>query len=240
MFRLLRQCLALRDKYMAVSNQRLGDNPRDHDSVFHGISEGISDVMGVRPEAASAYVPAEKQFEPWRIYPSPPPPHWKWTAEKEAVLSETAPRRRDVFDFSQIEIPGAHDWEFEIDETGVYQLYRDVTGRAGCLRAWCFLLSCPLANDKRPIFNIPNIREYFMDLDFILGFISDGPTKSFAFRRLQYLRGKFTMHTLLNELQEMTEMKVCTFPGMIQGLAESILAGSSSVIQSMQPFFSVP
>jgi AMP deaminase len=50
-----------------------------------------------------------------------------------------------------------------------------------------------------------------MDLDFILGFISDGPTKSFAFRRLQYLRGKFTMHTLLNELQEMTEMKVCTY-----------------------------
>lgn len=47
-----------------------------------------------------------------------------------------------------------------------------------------------------------------MDLDFILGVISDGPAKSFAFRRLQYLRGKFTMYTLLNEFQEMTEMKV--------------------------------
>jgi hypothetical protein len=63
-----------------------------------------------------------------------------------------------------------------------------------------------------------------MDLDFILGFISDGPTKSFAFRRLQYLRGKFTMHTLLNELPEMTEMKVCTLPDMIQCFAESILS----------------
>jgi hypothetical protein len=47
-----------------------------------------------------------------------------------------------------------------------------------------------------------------MDLDFVLGVISDGPAKSFAFRRLQYLRGKFTMYTLLNEFQEMTEMKV--------------------------------
>lgn len=47
-----------------------------------------------------------------------------------------------------------------------------------------------------------------MDLDFILGVISDGPAKSFAFRRLQYLRGKFTMYALLNEFQEMTEMKV--------------------------------
>ena len=79
-----------------------------------------------------------------------------------------------------------------------------------------------------------------MDLDFILGFISDGPTKSFAFRRLQYLRGKFTMHTLLNELQEMTEMKVCTLPDLIQGFTESISASSSSVIQSIQPFFPAP
>jgi AMP deaminase len=129
MFRLLRQCLDLRDKYMAVSNQRLGDNPRDHDSVFHGIPEGISDVMGVRPEAASAYMPAEEQFEPWHIYPSPPAPQWQWTADKEAVLSETAPRR-DIFDFSQIEVPGAHDWGFEVDDKGVYQVYHDVTGRA--------------------------------------------------------------------------------------------------------------
>jgi AMP deaminase len=51
-----------------------------------------------------------------------------------------------------------------------------------------------------------------MDLDFILGVISDGPAKSFAFRRLQYLRGKFTMYTLLNEFQEMTEMKVRFVP----------------------------
>jgi AMP deaminase len=51
-----------------------------------------------------------------------------------------------------------------------------------------------------------------MDLDFVLGVISDGPAKSFAFRRLQYLRGKFTMYTLLNEFQEMTEMKVRSIP----------------------------
>jgi AMP deaminase len=51
-----------------------------------------------------------------------------------------------------------------------------------------------------------------MDLDFVLGVISDGPTKSFAFRRLQYLGGKFTMYTLLNEFQEMTEMKVRSVP----------------------------
>ena len=47
-----------------------------------------------------------------------------------------------------------------------------------------------------------------MDLDFVLGVISDGPAKSFAFRRLKYLSSKFTMYGLLNEFQEMTDMKV--------------------------------
>jgi hypothetical protein len=70
------------------------------------------------------------------------------------------------------------------------------------------MFSCCLDVDKKPVFDIPTIREYFMDLDFVLGVIADGPTKSFAFRRLQYLRGKFTMYTLINEFQEMTEMKV--------------------------------
>ncbi|KAI0248636.1 AMP deaminase [Lactifluus subvellereus] len=185
----LRKCLELRDKYITVSNQRLGDNPRDHDDVFHGIPEGISDVMGVRPEAATNPCEStEEQFKPWRIYPRPPPPHWHWTAD-QAVSSGTA-SPRDVFDFSHFDIPGAHEWEFEIDDKGIYQVYHNTT-----------------AGDKKPIFDIPSIREYFMDLDFVLGVISAGPAKSFAFRRLQYLRGKFTMYTLLNELQEMAEMK---------------------------------
>jgi AMP deaminase len=55
---------------------------------------------------------------------------------------------------------------------------------------------------------VPGVREYFMDLDYVLGIISDGPTKSFAFRRLNYLKNKFEMYMLLNDVQEITEMKV--------------------------------
>ena len=33
-------------------------------------------------------------------------------------------------------------------------------------------------------------------MDFILNVISDGPTKSFAFRRLRYLESKFHMYVL--------------------------------------------
>ena len=47
-----------------------------------------------------------------------------------------------------------------------------------------------------------------MDLEFILGVISDGPTKSLAYRRLQYLASKFDMHYLLNDFAEVADMKV--------------------------------
>jgi AMP deaminase len=37
------RCLDLRDKYMLKSLQRLGDDPRDHDGVFHGLSPALAD-----------------------------------------------------------------------------------------------------------------------------------------------------------------------------------------------------
>ena len=46
-----------------------------------------------------------------------------------------------------------------------------------------------------------------MDLDEILTTSSDGPTKSFAFRRLQYLEGKFNLYVLLNDYQETADSK---------------------------------
>ena len=72
----------------------------------------------------------------------------------------------------------------------------------------CFSEPHPLMTAETPAFDIPSIREYFMDLEYVLGVIADGPTKSFAFRRLNYLASKFTMYSLLNETQELADMKV--------------------------------
>jgi AMP deaminase len=47
-----------------------------------------------------------------------------------------------------------------------------------------------------------------MDVEYVLGVISDGPTKSFAFRRLRYLASKWSMYTLIHEYEEMADMKV--------------------------------
>jgi len=61
---------------------------------------------------------------------------------------------------------------------------------------------------EMPIVAIPTIRDYYMDLEEVLNISSDGPSKSFAFRRLSYLEGKWNLYFLLNEYQEMADSKV--------------------------------
>ncbi|KAG5341099.1 hypothetical protein C0989_011691 [Termitomyces sp. Mn162] len=182
LFQSFQRCLNLRDKYMAKSLQRLGDNPKDYD----GHQPIIDKDLG--------HVPLP-QFEKWEIYPPPPPPHWHWTDPKKGPsidgASDTKPTE---FRFEDCHIPGPHPWTFNVDEKGVFQVYDDKP-------------TIQSVEEKKPAFDIPSIREYFVDLDYILGVIADGPTKSFAFRRLKYLASKFEMYALLNESQEIADMK---------------------------------
>jgi AMP deaminase len=78
------------------------------------------------------------------------------------------------------------------------------------LRLYRNSVSCSLQDpaSQTPLFAVPSIREYFVDLDYVLNVISDGPTKSFAFRRLKYLSSKWSMYSLVNEYQELADMKV--------------------------------
>ncbi|KDQ11454.1 hypothetical protein BOTBODRAFT_455558 [Botryobasidium botryosum FD-172 SS1] len=193
-----RKCLEIREKYMRISLQRLGDNPRDHDGVFAGFKGDAGDVPGARQDATEAALnpPGESPFEPWKIYPPPPPPHWHWKPESETAIPDAAHSNKDIriepFDFAKCQIPGHHPWEFVLDEYGVYQLHEKGTENGP---------------GQKPLFEIPTLREYFIDLDYVLGVVSDGPAKSFAFKRLKYLSSKFQMYTLLNEYEELAEMK---------------------------------
>ncbi|PPQ82299.1 hypothetical protein CVT26_013962 [Gymnopilus dilepis] len=197
----LQKCLELRDKYMFKSRQRLGDDPRDYDGLFSPLPDEYADVSGVRPDMPipwnmeNATVRSQDDsFEPWNIYPKPPPPHWHWK-DKTAVSADGTPKSGDdEFRFEDCVVPGEHEgWSFGIDVKGVFQVYDEAKGAE--------------EERKKPAFDVPDIREYFVDLEYVLGVISDGPTKSFAYRRLKYLASKFDMYSLLNEFQELADMK---------------------------------
>ncbi|CAG8475248.1 6967_t:CDS:10 [Acaulospora morrowiae] len=158
------KCLDLRDKYMALSLQRLGDNPKDRDD--------------------------------WTIYP--PPPYRAYAqsrASNEPPSLDTKEKKKTAvgedFIFDECEIPEEHEYLFAIDAHGVYQVYKTQDD---------------LDNGK-PAYRVPDTKEYFMDLDFILDTISYGPVKSYAYRRLLYLESKWNMYTLLKEFQEIADSK---------------------------------
>ncbi|KAI9628511.1 hypothetical protein KEM48_011462 [Puccinia striiformis f. sp. tritici PST-130] len=52
--------------------------------------------------------------------------------------------------------------------------------------------------------------------EFVFDAISNGPAKSFAWRRLKYLESKFSMYVLLNEYQELADMKRVLIASMNQ------------------------
>ncbi|GAA5899405.1 hypothetical protein JCM6882_009109 [Rhodosporidiobolus microsporus] len=190
------RCLDLRDKYMSLSRQRLEDNPANYDGAFDpNTSPGYASTSSTRP------VNLPEHFERWLIYPPPPDPHWKERDPFSPLPAETtdeiaakeAARRKFVWDL--VDVPGRETEgkrrRFALDANGVYQVYdeEDTSG------------------DQKPLYTVPTIKEYFQDLDEVLSVISDGPAKSFAWRRLRYLESKWNLYVLLNEYRELAEMK---------------------------------
>ncbi|KAF9175632.1 AMP deaminase [Mortierella sp. AD011] len=152
------KCLDIRERYMALSCQRIGDNPSDDDD--------------------------------WIIYPPPPPPLWGTADHRGHIIDGTGSVGKD-FVLEDVPIPGACDYCFELDDRGIFNVYETKED-----------LAC-----KKPIVDVPGPKEYFQDLEFILSVTSDGPTKSFAYRRLNYLESKWNMYILLNEYKELAESK---------------------------------
>lgn len=174
----VQKVLDIRHKYIRLSLQGAFDNPKDDPG--------------------------------WQIYPAPPDPAWDHyksngvpnsMSNSQTLDEEKVPPRRsrkpgqdigEDFEMNDLlPLPGASEMTFEMDTNGVYQVYE--TSQA--------------SKHATPIVNIPTIREFYMDLEAILDVSSDGPSKSFAFRRLQYLEGKFNLYVLLNEYQETADSK---------------------------------
>ncbi|KAM0245344.1 hypothetical protein ACHAQJ_010585 [Trichoderma viride] len=174
----IHRILDVRRKYIALSAQGPEDNPRDDPN--------------------------------WEIYPPPPNPAWSQshghgndeTGRQGVGSSANTPGRKrpirkrkpgqdigDDFCLDDLRpLPANDDMTFELDSEGIYQVFDNPTS-------------------KTPAISVPTIREFYMDLEEILAVSSDGPSKSFAFRRLQYLEGKFNLYVLLNEYQETADSK---------------------------------
>lgn len=58
-----------------------------------------------------------------------------------------------------------------------------------------------------PHFQHPPVREFIDDVKYMCYMITDGPLKSFCYRRLCYLSSKYQLYALLNEMRELAAQK---------------------------------
>jgi AMP deaminase len=182
----------MRHKYIRLSLQKSGDNPKDDAgwNIYPPHPEPVWDEGRDQPSSlnSSRILSSDQDLQR-----GPLRPHTS-SSNGEGLKN---PRKlgQDIgedFDMSDLlPLPGEAEMTFRIDENGVYQVYETSNS----------------AEIESPILTIPTIREFYMDLDAVLTISSDGPTKSFSFRRLQYLEGKFNLYFLLNEYQEMADTK---------------------------------
>lgn len=128
-----------------------------------------------------------KNKEGWNIYPPPPKPTYK-SKNKFNQLPGAQNETEEEFEFAKCIIPGPLDqYEFTFNEEDVYQVVDKTTGET--------------------ISQVPTLNDYYSDLNNIIKMSSDGPTKSFAFKRLQYLEAKWNMYSLLNDFEESKKSK---------------------------------
>ncbi|KAH3675055.1 hypothetical protein WICMUC_002887 [Wickerhamomyces mucosus] len=126
-----------------------------------------------------------KNQESWEVYPPPPRPTYN---NKQLLADEVQPDSK-TFDLEKISIPPNDPTvKFSWNSDDVLE-YRNVE-----------------SNEKVGV-EVPSLKEYYMDLDKIVTISADGPAKSFAFRRLQYLEARWNLYYLLNEYEETSVSK---------------------------------
>lgn len=203
----IQKVLDSRNKYIRLSLQGPSNNPKDDPGwqIYPAPPEPVWEAekgrsagttSGPPSLSTSGVLPADQR--PGVSYYSLPSSSADGHAMQQPLSSPIRKKRKpgqdigEDFEFSDLlPLPEAAEMTFKLDENSVYQVYE--TSKSAELDS--------------PILHIPTIREFYMDLDQVLSISSDGPSKSFAFRRLQYLEGKFNLYVLLNEYQEMADSK---------------------------------
>lgn len=203
----VQKVLEIRHKYIRLSLQGQGDNPKDEPSwpIYPPPPRPVWDEDKERPTVQQRATPGPVESQTvcskcskvldGQSGTSKSVSQKLSTAHGSQYTNRTRKAGQNIgedFEMSDLfPLPDATDMTFQLDEAGVYQVFENVKA----------------AEADNPILHVPTIREFYMDLDFLLNVSSDGPSKSFAFRRLKYLEGRFNLYALLNEYQEIADSK---------------------------------
>lgn len=189
----------LRQKYIGLSLQGPEDNPKDGPGwvIYPPHPEPVWDDVKNRPRsvgsgsnslASSKVLSSDSQSRSsihnlsgsvttQQVPPSP--------AKRPRKLGQDIGEDFELSDF--FPLPGEDGkMTFKLDSGSIYQVYENSKAE----------------QIDTPVYDIPTLRDFYMDLEYIIEISSDGPSKSFAFRALDILEGKYNLYFLVNTYEE--------------------------------------
>lgn len=199
----IRRVQEIRHKYIGLSLQGPNDNPKDEAGwvIYPPPPEPFWDDVKNRPRSLNS---GTNSLANSKILSSDQnQSHSSLHASTSSAGGETAhqvpsspakrPRKpgQDIgedFELSDLlPLPEAEgELTFKLDGNSVHQVYENPR----------------TMESETPIVRVPTLRDFYRELEYVIGVSSDGPSKSFAFRELDILEGKFNLYYLVNEYEE--------------------------------------
>ena len=204
----IKRVLDIRHKYIKLSLQRPGDNPKDdpdwriyppppNPTWDEKKSRPVGQTSGSNSLSSSKILPADMNQLQSNL--SPVSFQDRDSTQPQLPVSPTVKHRKpgqdigedfDMLDLLPLPAKDQHT-SFRLDQGSVYQVFQ----------------TSQLARNTSPIVTVPTLREFYIDMDQVQNVSSDGPTKSFAFRQLDILEGRFHLYFLVNSYQETADCK---------------------------------
>ncbi|XP_021458998.1 AMP deaminase 3 isoform X1 [Oncorhynchus mykiss] len=115
----------------------------------------------------------------------------KWNVEDE-ILPDMCPCPREGEDpYTTEGIPDDLNYSLQMKD-GIVYVYDDAEA---------------LKQQQPHSLPYPDLETFAIDLSHVLAMIVDGPTKTYCYRRLNFVASKFYLHEMLNEMAELKELK---------------------------------
>lgn len=197
----IKDVLNIRHKYIELSFQGPNDNPKDNEDwiIYPPPPQPVWDDVNNRPNKLNSGANSltnSKILGPDDNVASTGSPGGSMAPQ---ISHPSAKKSRkpgqhvgEDFDMSEFEpLPEEGGAIYKLDKSSVFQVYEGPE----------------LTEMSIPMAKIPTLRDFYSDLEYIKDVSSDGPSKSFAYRELDILEGKFTLYFLVNEYQETASCK---------------------------------
>ena len=196
----IKRVLEIRHKYIDLSLQGPGDNPKDapHWKIYPPPPNPIWDSNKNRPVNQVTDGNSLSNKSPL-LGESDDHSHDRLSSNAPLPVSPTVKQRKagqnigEDFDMADLlPLPGKDKTiSYTLDESSVYQISQTSEATVSTI----------------PLIKVPTLRDFYKDMDEVQSISSDGPTKSFAYRQLDILEGRFHLYFLVNSYQETADSK---------------------------------